>query len=67
MSIPVFALEYSIGVKLIIKFFPSLPIGASSPVLGITENSGALSGRKLATKGENYLYLFDNLNETLVV
>jgi len=54
-------------VKLIIKFFPSLPIGANSPVLGITENSGALSGVKLATNGENYLYLLDSLKEMLVV
>ena len=50
-----------------IKFFPSLPIGANSPLLGKTENSGAESGVKLATKGENYLYLLDNLKETLVV
>ena len=55
------------GVKLIIKFFPSLPNGANSPVFGKTENSGAESGVKLAIKGENYLYLFDNLNEILVV
>ena len=55
------------GVKLIIKFLPSLPIGASSPVLGKTENSGAESGVKLAVKGENCLYLLESLNETLVV
>ncbi len=46
INFPFLVFPYSTGVKLSMKFFPSLPAGSSSPSCGITENSGSVSGVK---------------------